>query len=218
MDCGTFKDVVEQLYREHEPSARKTEPWEEIVMTVLSQNTSDDNRDVAYEQLVEHYSTPQEILSADPSRIKELIAPAGLQEAKSDYLRNAAQYIVEERGGDLDWILREPAEEVHDELTGIKGIGHKTADVILLFAADREVCPVDTHVHRVANRLGAADGGRSATREQLIGLHDECGVDLRKTHISLIAHGRRTCHARKPRCSECVVETECEKVGVEEQA
>lgn len=218
MDCRTFKEVVTRLHDEHRPTARNTEPWEEIVMTVLSQNTNDDNRDEAYQQLNEQYRTPQEILDAPTDELRKLIAPAGLQESKAAYLRNAARHIVEERGGDLEWIQREPTEDVHRELTGIKGIGHKTADVILLFAADREVCPVDTHVHRVANRLGAADGGRRATREQLMELHEECGVDLRKAHISLIAHGRRTCHARKPRCSECVVENQCEKVGVEESA
>lgn len=217
MDCRTFREVVNRLYIEHEPSARSTEPWEEIVMTVLSQNTSDDNRDKAYEQLQEHYRTPGEILDADNDELEELIAPAGLQVAKAEYLKNAARHIVEEHGGDLDWIMKEPKEEVHDELTGIHGIGHKTADVILLFAADKEVCPVDTHVHRVANRLGAVEGSRKATRDQLMALHDECGVDLRKAHISLIAHGRETCNARKPLCSECVVEEYCEKVGVETQ-
>ncbi|MDY6779374.1 MAG: endonuclease III [Halobacteria archaeon] len=203
MDCETFRGVVDRLEDEYAKEARRTDPWEETVMTVLSQNTSDDNRDVAYENLVEKYETPREILEADIDEIRELIAPAGLANSKSEYLVNAARHIVENRGGDTDWIRDEPPEDVHDELTSIKGIGHKTADVILLFAAGADLCPVDTHVDRVTHR------------DRLIELRDECGVDLRSAHVNLIAHGRETCSARSPDCGSCVVEDLCSKNGVE---
>lgn len=217
MDCETFKDVVDALADEHDAEPRSTEPWEEITMTVLSQNTADENRDRAYEALVEHYETPDEILNAPEDRLRELIAPAGLANSKASYLKNAARHIVEERDGETEWIRDEPPEDVHDELTSIKGIGHKTADVILLFAADAEYCPVDTHVDRVTGRLCVApDMSPAKTRERLLEYRDECGVDLRQAHVALIAHGRTTCHARSPECGECVVEDECEKYGVEE--
>jgi len=217
MDCETFKRVVGRLAEEHGAEPRKTEPWEEIVMTVLSQNTADENRDRAYEALVEEYETPDEILGAPEERLRELIAPAGLADSKASYLKNAARHVVEERGGSVDWIREEPPDDVHDELTSIKGIGHKTADVILLFAADAEYCPVDTHVDRVTGRLGVApDMSPAKTREKLLEYREECGVDLREAHVALIAHGRATCHARSPECGECVVEDMCGKYGVEE--
>jgi len=217
MDCETFKDVVKRLAEEHDAEPRRTEPWEEIVMTVLSQNTADENRDRAYDALVEEYETPEEILNAPEERLRELIAPAGLANSKASYLKNSARHIVEERDGETEWIRDEPSEEVHDELTSIKGIGHKTADVILLFSADADYCPVDTHVDRVTGRLGVApDMSPAKTRERLLEYRDECGVDLRKAHVALIAHGRATCHARSPACGECVVEDACEKHGVGE--
>jgi endonuclease-3 len=216
MDCETFKEVVGQLAEEHDAEPRRTEPWEEIVMTVLSQNTADENRDRAYDALVEHYETPDEILNAPEDRLRELIAPAGLANSKASYLKNAARHVVEEHGGETDWVREESPEDVHDELMRIKGVGHKTADVILLFAADADYCPVDTHVDRVTGRLGVApDMSPAKTREKLLGYREECGVELRKAHVALIAHGRATCHARLPECGECVVEDVCEKYGVE---
>ena len=217
MDCETFKDVVGRLKEEHDAEPRSTEPWEEIVMTVLSQNTADENRDRAYDALVEEYETPEEILNAPEDRLRELIAPAGLASSKASYLRNAARHIAEERDGETEWIREEQPEEVHDELTSIKGVGHKTADVILLFAADAEYCPVDTHVDRVTGRLGVApEMSPAKTRGKLLEYREDCGVDLRKAHVALIAHGRATCHARSPNCADCVVEDACEKHGVEE--
>ena len=214
MDAETFSDVVDSLADEYDAEPRKTDPWEETVLTVLSQNTSDENRDRAYEALVEEYETPNEILDAPDDRLRELIAPAGLASSKASYLKNAARHIVEERDGDVDWIREEPPDDVHDELTDIKGIGHKTADVILLFAADADYCPVDTHVNRVTGRLGVApDMSPARTRERLLEYRDE-GVDLRKAHVALIAHGRSTCTARSPACDDCVVEDVCEKHGV----
>ncbi|MDY7081191.1 MAG: endonuclease III, partial [Halobacteria archaeon] len=174
------------------------------------------NRDVAYERLSKEYDAPADFVDANRDEIKEIIAPAGLAESKSEYLMNAARYIVEERGGDTEWIKNGEPEEVHDELTSIKGVGHKTADVILLFSADADICPVDTHVDRLTHRLGvASDLSRKKTRERLIELRDECGVNLREAHVALISHGRETCKARNPECGKCVVEEWCDKVDVD---
>lgn len=216
MDCGTFERVVERLDGVHDAEPRATEPWEEIVMTILSQNTNDDNRDEAFEALWARHDTPAALLDAEPEAIQELIAPAGLHASKTEYLRNAARHIVEDRAGDTDWIREDPSEDVHDELTSIAGVGHKTADVILLFAADAELCPVDTHVDRVTHRLGVAtDMGPGATRERLLDCGDDADVDLRAAHVALIAHGRATCTARSPACDDCAVADVCEQQGVD---
>lgn len=217
MDCPTFRDVVERLAAAHDAAPRSTEPWEEIAMTILSQHTNDENRDRAWEALRERAATPEALLDIPPEDLEELIAPAGLHTSKAEYLRNAARYVVEERDGDLDWIREEPVAEVHEELTSIAGIGHKTADVILLFAADADLCPVDTHVDRVTHRLGVAtDMSTAATRDRLLAFRDDCGVDLRTAHVALIAHGRATCTARDPACDDCTVADVCERHGVED--
>ncbi len=216
MDCETFKEVSRKLNEEYDIEPRSTEPWEEVCLTILSQNTNDDNRDKAFESLWSKWSTPEELLTADIEELESSIAPAGLQQSKAEYLINAAKYIVNERSGDTSWIRDESVESVHEELSGIKGVGHKTADVILMFSADADLCPVDTHVHRISNRLGIVrDATRKATRDRLLELEDECGVELRQTHVSLITHGREICKARNPRCSDCRVEKLCEKNGVD---
>ncbi len=214
MDPEIFKEIIEKLYNTYSPSKRKTDPWEEIVLTILSQNTNDGNRDRAFKRLWNKYKTPNKILEADKEEIEELIGPAGLASSKTQYLKNAARYIREKHEGDTDWIKNNPPKEVHRELTSIKGIGHKTADVVLMFSADADLCPVDTHVYRVSKRLGIADGSKKKVRQHLQELRDY--VDLDKTHLSLIAHGRNTCKARSPLCSECIVEEKCEKIGVED--
>lgn len=213
MDPETFGEVVDILYKEYNPSKRNTDPWEEIVMTILSQNTNDDNRDTAFKRLWEKYRSPEEIVDAETEELKELIAPAGLASSKTKYLKNAAEHIIEERDGKTDWIKEGKTDEVHNELTDIKGIGHKTADVVLMFSADRDLCPVDTHVNRVTKRLGITEGSKRKVREQLLDLKEH--TDLNKAHLSLISHGRNICTARSPLCEECVVENLCEKVGVE---
>jgi len=215
MDCETFLGVIDTLEETYDAEPRSTEPWEEIVLTILSQNTADENRDRGYERLTEDYVTPEEILNAPEEEIRELIRPAGLPNSKAKYLKNAARHIVEERDGSTEWIREMPTEEAHDELTSIKGVGHKTADVILMFAADADLCPVDTHVQRVSNRLGIAEGRPESVRNRLLELPEECGVDIRKAHVGVIAHGRETCHARSPNCQDCPLEDPCEKVGVE---
>lgn len=214
MDPEIFKGIIETLYNTYSPSKRKTDPWEEIVLTILSQNTNDENRDRAFKRLWSKYNTPNEILQTDKGEIEGLIGPAGLASSKSQYLKNAARYIKEQHGGDTDWIKNNPPKDVHRELTNIKGVGHKTADVVLMFSADADLCPVDTHVYRVSKRLGIAEGSKKKVRKQLQELKNY--IDLDKAHLSLIAHGRNTCKARSPKCSECIVEENCEKVGVKD--
>ncbi|MDY6776329.1 MAG: hypothetical protein SV253_09725 [Halobacteria archaeon] len=219
MNCVTFKKVLEDLGDKYDPTVEKRDAWNVVLRTVLSQNTTDDNSREAYESLVEEHETSDEILDADAEEVEELIRPAGLASSKSEYIRNAARHIADERDGKTDWIAEADEtdfDDVYDELTSIKGIGHKTADVVLLFSSDASICPVDTHVQRVTSRLGVADGlSRRKTRDRLLDLRDDCGLDLREAHLSLIRHGREVCTARSPSCGDCLVSQKCEKVGVE---
>jgi endonuclease-3 len=184
-------------------------PIAELVRTVLSQNTNDTNRDVAYERLRERFPTWEEVRDAPTEDVIEAIRPGGLANTKAPRI----QHILRQLGDhpDLDWIEDAPRDEAIDYLTSLPGVGRKTAACVLIFAFDRPEIPVDTHVYRVGGRLGLWPA-----KLPLVKAHDElsrlCGDDgefAYETHVLLIRHGRRTCVARAPRCPECPLRRMC---------
>ncbi len=115
---------------------------------------------------------------------------------------------------DLDFLAELPLEEAKEWLTSLPGVGPKTAACVLLFALDRPALPVDTHVERVAKRLGLVPPKMAAAKA-----HDALEAQLEPDevyafHVDLIQHGRRTCHARSPNCDECVLAARCPRVGL----
>lgn len=206
-----------RLERAHgAPAKRKRDPLDELVLTILSQNTSDTNRDRAWEALRDRYSDWEAVRGAGVDELEETIRTAGLAGQKAATIRRVLDALVEERGAaDLSHLDRMDDVEALDYLTGFKGVGTKTAACVLCFALRRPVMPVDTHVHRVARRLGLAptDGGRERTHRSL---NDAVPPERRfPLHVLFIRHGRRVCTARKPRCSECVLSDACPRHGVE---
>jgi endonuclease-3 len=194
-----------------EPSWRSDlDPVSQLVGTILSQNTNDVNRDVAYERLTQRLPTWEAVRDADVEEVVEAIRPAGLANQKGPRIQEALRTITAERGElDLGFLSDLPLEEARDWLTSIKGVGPKTAAIVLLFALDRPAFPVDTHVHRVTRRLGLI--GPKTSREKA---HDEMErlvdpEDYFVFHINLIQHGRQICSSRKPKCSECPLRDLC---------
>lgn len=187
------------------------DPVSELVSTILSQNTNDTNRDVAYDQLRARFPTWEEVRDADVSRVIEAIRPAGLANQKGPRIQNALQLISEERGKlDLDFLADWPVEEAKGWLSSINGVGPKTAAIVLLFSLGRPAFPVDTHVHRVTRRLGLIGG--KVSREKA---HDELEALLPSEeyyafHLNLIRHGREVCTSRKPDCPACVLRDLCD--------
>jgi endonuclease-3 len=182
------------------------DPVHELVKTILSQNTSDTNRDAAYERLRDRFDTWEEVRDAPVSEVAEAIRPGGLSATKAPRIQGALQ-----RGGDpidLSWLRDEPRDEALAYLTSLPGVGPKTAACVLLFAFDRPEIPVDTHVYRVGMRLGLFRDRASFDQA-----HDEIrrlvdAEDAYELHINLIRHGRTVCRPR-PRCGECALRRMC---------
>ena len=183
----------------------------ELVSTILSQNTNDVNRDVAFDRLRSQLPTWEDVRDVDVDAVIEAIRPAGLANQKGPRIQEALRLITRERGElDLDFLADWPVDEAKDWLCSIKGVGPKTAAIVLLFALGRPAFPVDTHVHRVTKRLGLI--GPKVSREK-------AHVELEQLvpeenyypfHLNLIRHGRRVCSSRNPECAECSLRDLCD--------
>jgi len=179
-------------------------------VTILSQNTADRNTARAFEALSKRFEiTPEALAKAEPSQIENVIKVSGLYKSKAKAIRQAANIVLEKYHGTLQPLISLPLEEARNALLEFPGVGPKTADVVLLFSANQPTIPVDTHVDRVAKRLGfaPADGAYEAVRQSLQSLYEPS--DYLMVHLLLIAHGRRYCRARHPRCAECPISTHC---------
>ena len=176
-------------------------PVDELVLTVLSQNTNDRNRDVAYARMRERFGSWAEVRDAPPAELEEALRPGGLAPTKAVRI----QQILREVGDDdLAWLETAPVEEGRDYLSSLPGVGRKTAACVLLFSYGRHDVPVDTHVYRVGSRLGLFRPKASfeEAHDELLRLTED-GEDAYEVHVLLIRHGRRTCTARSPACPEC---------------
>jgi len=194
----------EPRWRQHLP------PVDELVSTILSQSTSDTNRDKGFYALKARYPDWESVMAAPEEDIVATIRPAGLANQKGPRIQAALRYICQERGAiTLDFLADMPLEEARDWLTAIKGVGRKTAAIILLFAFDRPAFPVDTHVHRVTGRLGLI--GPKVTADKAHDILETLGEPetYYPLHLNLIRHGREVCTARNPKCEICVLQAEC---------
>jgi endonuclease-3 len=198
--------VEERLLQAYgEPEWRPhLEPVAELVSTILSQNTNDTNRDVAFDRLRDRFDTWEAVRDADTKDVIEAIRPAGLANQKGPRIQAALQFIAQERGElSLDFLADWPVDEAKAWLTSIKGVGPKTAAIVLLFALGRPAFPVDTHVHRVSRRLGLI--GPKVSREKAHDVLEDLvpEEDYLPFHLNMIRHGREVCASSTPRCKEC---------------
>jgi endonuclease-3 len=182
----------------------------ELVLTVLSQSTNDRNRDVAFERLRDRLAAWEAVRDAPVEEVEEAIRPGGISKVKSVRIQEILRAIDEDgRDLDLGWLRDVPVAEGRAFLTGLPGVGRKTAACVLLFAFGLRDVPVDTHVSRVGTRLHLLE--RSAPFDRL---HDQMlaltppGAEL-ELHVNLLRHGRRLCHARRPQCRVCPLRRMC---------
>ena len=186
------------------------DPFETLIVTIISQNTANRNTAKAFGKLSKRFKiTPEVLANAEISQIEECLKVAGLYRNKAKTIKQISKIILEKFRGDLKPILSLPFEEARKTLLQLPGVGPKTADVVLLFCAQKSTIPVDTHVNRVSKRLGLApvEGDYEAVRESLQALYNP--KDYLMLHILLILLGRNYCKAKNPLCSQCPVNTLC---------
>ena len=207
-----MREIVGRLRREYGPldPGRRLDPLEELVLTILSQNTSDVNSGRAYEAMRKRFPTWEAVASAGAAELADAIRPGGLANIKAPRILAVLREIRNREGRlDLGWLGSASDEEVETYLISLPGVGPKTAACVLAFSLGRPALPVDTHVHRVATRLGMLREGVSAARahEELKAL---VSAEIRvETHVGLIRHGRATCRAGRPACERCPLADLC---------
>lgn len=197
-----------------EPKIRN-DPMSELVGTILSQNTSDLNSERAFEALRARFPTWEAILEADDETVVDSIRAGGLAQVKGPRIRKVLQRIADDRGElSLEFLKGLPPSEARAYLLSLPGVGVKTAACVQAFACGQPALAVDTHVHRIAIRLGLIPPGTNAERA-----HDLLEAifppqQQYSAHVHLIRLGREVCKAQRPRCPECPLLEICPRVGV----
>lgn len=210
-------DILDAFYGRPVLSPRYP-PVDELVFTVLSQNTADVNTERTFASLKARFPDWTSARDASADEIEEAIALGGLAHTKAPRIKRILEALSERTGRpDLTELDGMTDAAAVDYLVSLPGVGPKTAACVLLFALERPVMPVDTHVHRVARRLGII--GDKVTAEQahplltqLAGPDDPAQVYA--VHVDLVRHGRRICHARRPACGECPLAPLCPSAGL----
>jgi len=197
------------------PPPRHLPPLEELVLTVLSQHTSDTNRDRAYADLRRRFADWDEVADAPLPALARAIRRGGLGPTKAVRIR-AMLRGIRDGGVPLDdrAFTTMTDQGLWDTLVALPGVGPKTAACVLLFSLDRPFFPVDTHVHRVAKRLGLVPARADAVATQASFQESVADDEMYPLHMNLIRHGREVCTAERPRCSECVLRDLCPRIGV----
>jgi endonuclease-3 len=186
-------------------------PVDELVSTILSQNTNDTNRDRAFNALRAKFADWEAVRDANAEEVVAAIRPAGLANQKGPRIQQVLRQITEERGGlDLSFLKDMPLEEARGWLTKFHGVGPKTAAIVLCFSLGRPAFPVDTHIYRVSGRIGLRP--EAMTVEQA---HPHLEAlfppeTYYAAHLNLIRLGREICHARKPDCPKCPIRKLCD--------
>ncbi|HVM72914.1 MAG TPA: endonuclease III [Anaerolineales bacterium] len=185
-------------------------PVDELVSTILSQNTNDSNRDRAFEALRRQFPTWEEVRDADPQAVVAAIRTAGLANQKGPRIQQVLRQISSERGSfDLSFLRDLPLEEARAWLTKFKGVGPKTAAIVLLFSLGRPAFPVDTHIYRVTGRIGLRPE-KMPVEEAHRRLEKLFQPDAYyAAHLNIIRLGREICQARKPDCPRCPLRGLC---------
>lgn len=186
-------------------------PLDELVSTILSQNTNDANRDRAFQALRQRFPTWEAVRDAEEQAVIDAIRPAGLANQKGPRIQNVLREITRQRGElSLDFLSDLPEAQARDWLMSFKGVGPKTASIVLLFSLGKSAFPVDTHIYRVSGRLGLRPDHLNADQahEHLAKLFPAQAYYA--AHLNLIRLGREVCQARRPYCDRCPVQDLCE--------
>jgi endonuclease-3 len=186
-------------------------PLDELIDCILSQSTNDTNRDRAFAGLKAAFPDWESVMVAPTEAVINAIKPAGLANQKAPRIQGVLRRIFDERGElSIDFISELSVDEAKAWLTSLDGVGPKTAAIVLCFAFDRPAFPVDTHIHRVGQRIGFLPQGISADKAHPVMEAIVAPKDYYAFHLNLIWHGREICHARRPECERCPITAYCD--------
>ncbi|MFL5800708.1 MAG: endonuclease III domain-containing protein [Roseiflexaceae bacterium] len=195
------------------PWQPRREPLHELISTILSHRTTQANEARAFEQLWAKYGSWEAIRDAPVEGIVEAIAPANWPEQKAPRIKAVLDQIIKERGAaDISFLADLPVEQAMAWLESLPGVGPKTASLVLLFCFHKPVLPVDTHVHRVSQRIGLIPPRATAEQAHML-LPELLPRDadvLWNFHLNMLRHGQRICVWERPRCSRCVLRQHCD--------
>src|SRR2546425_2070386 len=202
-------DLLEKAFGRPRP-ARRLPPLDELILPILSQHTNDVNRDRAYVKLCRRFPTWESVLRASREEVEDAIRVGGLAPTKSRVIQDVLRAILRDQGRlDLGVLQRMPADEAKAYLLGLRGVGEKTACCVLLFSCGRPAFPVDTHIHRVARRLGWVPSKATAARTHALLAAMIPAGRCYAAHNNLITLGRRICRSRTPACPSCPLRRGC---------
>jgi len=202
--------IAQKLVDAYGPqSIPRQDPVETLVLTILSQNTTDTNRDRAFCSLIETFGDLDKVAEASMDDIASAIRHGGLQQQKAKSIREALAFVVSERGRlDLSFLEELPVDAAMQWLLALQGVGPKTASIVLLFCFDRPTFPVDTHIRRVMRRMGLLNG-HGDPHPRLNALLPADPVLMQQLHLLTIRLGREVCHPRNPCCQRCPLRPQC---------
>ncbi|MBN2547537.1 MAG: endonuclease III [Anaerolineales bacterium] len=213
MDNHAFASTIHQrllAFYGHPEWRNPLPPLDELISTILSQNTNDSNRDRAFQALRMRFPTWEAVRDGDVAEVIAAISPAGLANQKGPRMQEILRQITNQRGRlELDFLADLTPDEARQWLTSFKGVGPKTAAIVLLFSLGMPAFPVDTHIYRVTGRLGLRPERMNP---------DQAHIHLERlfspetyypVHLNLIRLGREICQARRPDCQKCPLADIC---------
>ena len=202
--------IVDQLSARFGEIGESTrDPIEMLVLTILSQNTTDTNRDRAYASLMGRFETVRAVSGAEEEEIANVIRVGGLQRQKARSIRQSLRCIAAECGRlDLGFLAKMKTPDALAWLLALPGVGRKTAGIVLLFAFNKPYFPIDTHIRRVLQRVGWVRGKEEPHR-CVNALLDKDPTLMADLHLQLIRLGRTLCRPREPRCDGCPIHVRC---------
>lgn len=196
----------------HRPNIARRDPMHELVSTILSQRTTSQNEERAFQNMWQRYGSWDAIAVADTDELQALIAPSNYAEQKAPRIKAVLQRITAERGtANIDFLADAPLDEALAWLLALPGVGPKTATLVLLFCFARPVLPVDTHVHRVSQRVGllSANVDATAAHPLLLAMLPHEPQILYNFHVDTLRHGQRICTWSTPKCPGCPLLSIC---------
>jgi endonuclease-3 len=217
-DTETLKATAWEMYERlvklhgHQPNIPRREPMHELISTILSHRTTGHNEDIAFERMMQRFNTWEGVRDAPVDELAEAIAPSNFAEQKAPRIQQVLRRIIDERGAaNIDFLRDMPLDEAMAWLTSLPGVGPKTATLVLLFCFARPVLPVDTHVHRVSQRVGLIGPkvDPTAAHPLLLSLFPSDPQVLYNFHIDTLRHGQSICVWGTPRCQKCPLTTIC---------